>query len=142
MLLARKQQIAICRSGAFAILCFALVPALLIVWRHARFLISQWDWSYLVSPSLYVCGVVCWMALLTPFLSMFKLLMLETADDATWKVLGTLCAGTLLMGIGGTLFWLWCAWLSYPLLKDGQLRLVPLYPWPDSAFFGEFLRLF
>jgi len=128
-------------AGLAIIILIAIAPSIRAVWHNAWRLISIWEHTFWFTPSLYLYAFASMMAISMPVAAAARCLALFRADDATPKVLITMLLTSLAMALGTALFWHSVAWASYPILKDGQLRLIPLYPWPDYGFFREFLGL-
>lgn len=126
-------------AGLAIITLFAIAPSVRAVWRSATPLIAHWERTFWFTPALYLYAFASMMAISMPVAAAARCLVLFRAEDARPKVLLGMLAAALAMALGTVLFWQFVAWASYPVLKDGQLRLIPFYPWPDYTFFREFL---
>lgn len=123
-----------------AIVVTTLIPSWRAAWYNSMHLYRELDWTMLTSPAFYLYGWFTLGAVVTPLGFVLRNLPLQRADDVRGRVLAGYLLATLGLSFFMTLFWQAAAWLSYPLLKDGQLRIIPLYPWPDSTFLGDFLH--
>lgn len=134
-------QRAFCWGGNLAILLLAIGPSARAVWIHALGLSNAWEWLLLAFPATYVYAYACLAAVAYPALALLKNFPLMRAEDARKPVVLALNLLHFVLAVGAAGFWQAVAWVSYPLLKDGQLRIVPLYPWPDWSFWEEWLAL-
>jgi hypothetical protein len=128
-------------AGLALIIFIAIAPSIRAVWLNAWRLLSVWEHTFWFTPALYLYAFASMMAISMPVASAARCLPLLRAEDARPRVLVTILLSSFAIALGTAVFWQLAAWASYPLLKDGQLRLLPLYPWPDYSFFREFLGL-
>ncbi|MBL8174204.1 MAG: hypothetical protein JNK48_06015 [Bryobacterales bacterium] len=134
-------QTPLAAGGALAIFLFIVVPGARAVFLHANSLWAQREWTLLTSPALYIWTGVSALAVVLPLSAALHILPLLRAEDALPRVLAAFVSSHFAMALGSAAALHAAGWASYPLLKDGQLRFIPLFPWPDWKFWSEYLRL-
>lgn len=100
---------------------------------------NEREWTFLTSPALYLWGLLSVFAVVLPLGIAAQLMPLIRAEDALPRVLTALVISRIVMSVALALLLHGGAWASYPILKDGQLRFVPLFPWPDWRFWSDYL---
>ena len=128
-------------GGALFIFLLIVVPGARAVYRNGSSLWTQREWTFLTSPSLYIWAGVSALAVVLPLTAVIHVLPLLRAEDARPRVLAAFIGSQIAMAALSALLLHAAGWASYPLLKDGQLRFLPLFPWPDWKFWSEYLRL-
>lgn len=101
---------------------------------------AHWQPAIWYTPALYLYGFASMMAIAMPVGAAVRCLALVRAHDAGTQVLWTMLGVSLGIALGAALFWQLLAWASYPIFRDGHLRLLPFFPWPDSSFWRHFLH--
>ena len=128
-------------GGALFIVLLIVVPSMRAVYLNGERLWSQREWTFYTSPALYIWAGISVLAVTLPLTTAFHILPMIRAEDVIPKVLAAFVGSHIAMAAASSLLLHAAGWASYPLLKDGQLRFLPLFPWPDWRFWSEYLRL-
>ncbi len=128
-------------GGALCIALLIVAPGVRAVYLNGLALWVQREWTFLTSPALYIWAGVSVLAVVMPLTAALHVLPLLRAEDALPRVVAAFVGSHVAMALGSALALHGAGWASYPLLKDGQLRFLPLFPWPDWMFWSEYLRL-
>ncbi|MBS1827584.1 MAG: hypothetical protein JST93_19875 [Acidobacteria bacterium] len=128
-------------GGALFVLLLVVAPGARAVYLNGASLWTQREWTFLTSPAMYIWAGVSALAVILPLTAVMHILPLMRAEDAVPRVMAAFVGSQVVMAVVSALLLHAAGWASYPLLKDGQLRFLPLFPWPDWKFWGEYLRL-